>query len=563
MGTDETGLSRRRLLRNSAFGLGAAAVGTPLLSACGSSASATGGVSSKGLKSVLPDYVPLSGGVAADIPSVTGANGALTDPGYLSYPTNLVKTVSQMPGSGGAYNAITPLWGSIPPAGNAYYQAVNKALGASLVVNPANGNTYANTIPTLVAGNKLPDWIQLPSWWNSTLNVGELAANRFADLTPHLSGSNIRKYPNLAAIPTGGWEAGAWEGKLYGIPSFVTGQAVAGALYYRKDVFDAKGINPDDVKTADDLYHLGAELTAPKANVWAFDVLWLMIQQIYKVPSGGYFLENGKLRSALDSPQMVAALEYAYKLAKSGYVHPDALANDTSNGTQRLYSGKELVQSGGTGGWNVMDAQQGRAANPAYVRGAFKIFSSDGSTPTIALGPSTSEISYLSKSLSPSQVEECLRLANFLAAPFGTYEYTLLNYGVEGVDWTMGKDGPTYSNAGQKDANEQTYQFLCAPQLAVSNPGYNYITQAYCAWSADTVKYAYKPVFWNMNVTVPSRFSSVSTAQEVNDIITQVTYGTKTVGDFQSAVKSWKSSGGDALIAWYQTNVLDKFGAGQ
>jgi len=97
----------------------------------------------------------------------------------------------------------------------------------------------------------------------------------------------------------------------------------------------------------------------------------------------------------------------------------------------------------------------------------------------------------------------------------------------------------------------------------VSNPGYPSVTQAYCAWSADAVKYAYKPAFWNMNITVPSRFSSVSTAQEVNDIITQVTCGTKTVSDFQAAVKSWKSSGGDSMVAWYQSNVYDKYGAGQ
>ncbi|WP_051450836.1 ABC transporter substrate-binding protein [Actinospica robiniae] len=557
------GLSRRSLLRNSALGAGAAAVGVPLLAACGSSASASGGVSSKGLKTSLPDYVPLAAGTKPDIPSVTGVNGALTDPGYLNYPTNLVKTVSQVPGSGGSYSAITPLWGSIPTAGNAYYQAIDKALGAHLAVNPANGNTYNNTIPTLVAGNKLPDWIQLPSWWNASLNVGELAAGKFADLTSHLSGSNIRKYPNLAAIPSGGWEAGAWEGKLYGIPSFVTGQAFAGALYFRKDVFDAKGIDPADVKSADDLYQLGAELTAPKANVWAFDVLWLMIQQIYKVPSGGFFVQDGKVHSGFESPQMIPALEFAYKLAKSGYVHPDALANDTSNATQRFYSGKELVQPGGTGGWNVMDAQSGRAANPAYVRGAFPLFASDGSTPTIALGPSTSEISYLNKNLSSSQIEECLRIADYLAAPFGSYEYTLINYGVEGADWSMGAAGPTYTATGQKEANEQTYQFLASPQSVVSNPGYSSITQAYCAWSAAAVKQAYKPTFWNMNVTVPSRYSSVSTAQEVNDIITQVTCGTKAVGDFQAALKTWKSSGGDAMVAWYQTNVYDIYGAGQ
>lgn len=551
------------------LGLGAAAVGSPLLAACGSGegAAAKGGVSTKkGLSAVLPDYVPASGGVQADIPSVQGANGAVTDPGYLKYPTNLVKTVSSTPGSGGSYSAVTPLWGNIPASGNAYYQAVDKALGAHLTVNPANGNTYNNTVPTLVAGDKLPDWIQLPTWWNAALNVGELAATKFADLTPYLAGSGIRKYPNLAAIPSGGWEAGAWQGRLYGIPSFTSGQAFAGLLFYREDIFDARGINPDDVRSADDLYHLGAELTAPKSNVWAFDVLWTVIQQMYKVPPNpnGYTVTNGKLVTSFDSPEIEAALEFAYKLAKSGYVHPDALANDTSDAKQRFWSGKVLVTADGTGAWNAQDAQSGQAANKQYVRGGFKLFSADGtSTPTIQLGASTAEISYLNKSLSASQIEECLRIANYLAAPYGSYEYTLINYGVEGVDWTMSATGPAYTAQGQKEANQQTFQFLATGQNVVSNPGYNSVTRAFTAWSAEAVKYAYKPVFWNMNVTPPSRFASVSTAQQVADIITEVTYGTKTVNDYKTAVKNWKASGGDSLVSWYQDNVLDKFGTGQ
>jgi putative aldouronate transport system substrate-binding protein len=562
MRTDHTGLSRRGFLRVSALGLGATAFATPLLAACGDGGSAEGGVSKSGLASVLPDHVPLTGGVKPDIPSVTGANGAATEPGYLTYPAHPVTTAGGTPGSGGSYSAITPLWGAIPPAGNAYYKALNKALGANIEVNPANGNTYATTVPTLVAGDKLPDWIQIPSQWNTNFNVGALAATRFADLTPYLSGANIRKYPNLAAIATGGWEAGAWEGKLYGLPSFTQGDAFHSALFYRKDVFEAKGIDPDDVKSADDLYHLGAELSAPKSNVWAFDVLWLMIQQMFGAPTG-FYVDNGKLVHAFESPQTEAALEFAYKLAKSGYVHPSALANDTSNRTQRFYSGNELVTADGPGQWSVSDARQGLAANPKFQRGAFKLFSSDGSTPTIELGPSTGIVSYLNKRLSPKQIEECLRIANYLAAPFGSTEYQLINFGVEGVHWTASDDGPAYTDIGQRDCSQPTYQFLCAPESHVNSPGFKDVTQGYCAWVANAVKYARKPVFWNINATVPTRFSSVSTAQQVNDTITQVTCGTKTVADFKDAVKTWKAGGGDAMVDWYQKNVLDKYGTGQ
>ena len=49
-----------------------------------------------------------------------------------------MKTVSETPGAGGSYTAITPLWGTIPSANNPFDQAVNQALGATLSVAPAN-----------------------------------------------------------------------------------------------------------------------------------------------------------------------------------------------------------------------------------------------------------------------------------------------------------------------------------------------------------------------------------------------------------------------------------------
>ena len=236
MGTNGRELSRRSFFGATVVGM-SAVVGAPaLLSACGGGSGAAGHVNSNDLSAILPQFSPSTGGPAADLPSVPGAVGAATDPGFLKYPTDLVKTVPSAPGSGGSYKAITPLWGPIPKANNAYYQAVNKALGANVTVQPANGVTYDKTIPTLVAGNKLPDWIQIPSWWNANVNVGELVLSRFADLTSYLAGDKVKKYPNLAAIPSGGWQAGAWNNKLYGIPSYTSQSNFSGILFYRKDI---------------------------------------------------------------------------------------------------------------------------------------------------------------------------------------------------------------------------------------------------------------------------------------------------------------------------------------
>src|SRR5579862_235715 len=241
-------MSRRGFLTAAAGTVGAVAA-QPLLAACGTGAAPvkTGAASTSLLQQILPHYTPNSL-VKPDYPSINGSS-----PAYLSYPSDLVRTVSATPGSGGSYTAITPLWGTIPSAGNPFDQAVNKALGATVSVGPANGNNYSTILPPLFSGNKLPDWIQVPTFWAPPLNFGQAAADKLADLTPYLASDKIKAYPNLAAIFQGGWLSGVWDDKLYGFPSFAAGFNIGYQLYYRADVFDKLGLGTPKVTSMADL----------------------------------------------------------------------------------------------------------------------------------------------------------------------------------------------------------------------------------------------------------------------------------------------------------------------
>ena len=551
-----TAFTRRGFVTASAGAAGAIAL-SPLLAACGNNAGNGGASTKTGLQAALPNFKPLSGGVTPDIPVVAGTNGALTNPGFLSYPSNLVKTVTGQVGSGGSYAGVAPSWNPIPPAGNAYYSAVNKALSATFNSQPANGNTYATTIPPLIAANKLPDWIQIPSWLNATFNTGGLAGTKLADLTPYLAGDAIADYPNLAAIPTGGWQCGVWDNKLYGIPSYTDGEGFAGCLTYRKDLLDAKGITPN-IKTAADFKALGQEINDPSHNIWAFDAMFVYLYQVFDVPVNNFYLEGGKVSSAFDHPAMLECLDYCNQLAKAGLVHPDALAGVNTSNPTRFQAGKVYVEGNGLGAWNAGDAQTGGSARKGYTRQGFPLFSHDGSTPSIGLGASSGWVSYLNSNLSPDRIKECLRIANYFAAPFGSYEYNLINFGVEGVDYTMGADGPVRTTEGSNTAANNVYNFFGSPQASVYNAGYPEVTKAYCAWSADAAKYCYRPTFWNLNITVPNQYSKVAAATELNDAMQAVSSGKQPVSYYQSALSSWKSGGGDAMVAWYQKNVVDK-----
>lgn len=551
-----TVFTRRGVLTAAAGATGAIAL-SPLLAACGNSAGNGGASTKSGLQAALPNYKPFSGGVTPDFPIVTGANGALTNPGFLSFPANPVKTVSGPVGSGGTYAAVAPSWNPIPPASNSYYAAVNKALGATFNPQPANGNTYSTTIPPLIAADKLPDWLQIPGWLNATFNTGGLVGTKLADLTPYLAGDAINDYPNLAAIPTGGWQCGVWDNKLYGIPSFTDGEGFTGCLYYRKDLFDAKGITPS-VKSAADLKALGQEVNNPGGNIWAFDGMFVYLYQVFKVPLNNFYMEGGKVKSAFEHPAMLECLDFANSLAKAGLVHPDALANVNTSNPSRFQAGKVYMEGGGTGAWNAGDAQAGQAANKNYTRQAFPLFSADGSTPSIGMSASSGWVSYLNKRLSPSQIKECLRIANYFAAPFGSVEYNLINFGVEGVDYTMGADGPVRTTEGSNTAANNVYNFFGSPQATIYNIGYPEVTKAYCTWCADAAKYCYKPTFWNLNITVPNQYSKTAAATELNDAMQAVWSGKQPVSYYQNVLAGWKSGGGDAMVAWYQKNVVDK-----
>ena len=557
-----TYIDRRRFLELAGLGTIAVTAGG-LLAACGDAKTTSGpGTTGKDqLAKLLPAYVP-SDSVKADIPSVQGANGFFSTPVFLSYPASPVATTTGVPGKGGSYSTITPLWGAIPSAsGNSYYDAVNKALGASIKLQPSDGSNYDKVLPTLFAGNKLPDWIQIPSWNMGNLGFAD-AVTKFADLGPYLSGDAVKAYPNLAAIPTSAWQCCIWNGKLYGLPCYYGGATIAGTLFYRKDILEKEGINADDIKDPDDLAALGKQLTSAASGRWAFDDIFDYTAPIFKFPTDPNrwkIDENGKIIHRYETPGILEALDWHYKAAKAGWVHPDAMTDNSQAGKQRFWSGKVAVTGDGPGAWKGDDAKSGLAANPTYNRQAFKLLSTDGK-PQIEMNPSAGMYSFLNAKLSPDQIKECLSIANYLAAPYGSAEWLTVNFGVPQTDYTMADGNPVLTAEGSKEV-ATTYQFLVTP-LTPATVLFNQtqVAKDAAAWEADMVKYAVKPAFYGMNVTEPAQYAKIN--QPMVDVVKDVRYGRKPVSAFQEALKTWQAQGGNALRAFYE-DIRTKYGTGQ
>src|SRR6185312_4180488 len=109
---------------------------------------------------------------------------------------------------------------------NPAWQAVNKALNATVKYQIVTSADYPVKLGTVMAGNDLPDLLYMytapgaASTLAAAPGVPQFLQSQAADLTPYLSGDAAKDYPNLAAIPTPAWKnAGcAYPGHLYMVP---------------------------------------------------------------------------------------------------------------------------------------------------------------------------------------------------------------------------------------------------------------------------------------------------------------------------------------------------------
>src|SRR5262245_33553560 len=161
----------------------------------------------------LPSYVPPADAPPPDVPG-----GAITPPGYTKYPDQLVRSVADPPAKGGEITIITQTLGTAPTPmeSNPVWQELNKRVGATLRLTITPFADYGQKIPTIIAGNDMPDLLFLPNG-QPVPGFPQFLDARCADLTPYLSGDAVKAYPNLAAHPTQVWKSTVINNKIYGV----------------------------------------------------------------------------------------------------------------------------------------------------------------------------------------------------------------------------------------------------------------------------------------------------------------------------------------------------------
>ncbi|OIV38364.1 hypothetical protein BIV57_06105 [Mangrovactinospora gilvigrisea] len=538
-------LSRRTMLRSA--GIATAALAAPtLLSACGSSSGGSGHVANKGTKlAPWPTYTPKTG----PAPDLKGDPSTGVEDAYLKYPSKLTKGTSGTPGDGSTLKVMTITYGTppTPEAQNKYWQAMEKALGVKIAFTAIPASDFSQKMSTVMAGNSLPDILNIGG--GITLpHEADFVMKTMADISEYVSGDAIKDYPNLANIPTDSWKAvGRFHGGIYGVP--VQRAKPGNALWINGDAFAKEGYKVGAPWSEDQFTNALRGLTHGKQygiGGSTGGLSWPTYAGSFAIPNS-WSLKGGKFTSQYESAGFKEMLAYLQKLWKTGLFYPDSTSTSQVDMKTLYYNG--TVKSYGDG-FSALPTTLGLVHD--FQAMPMVPFAPSGVTPTPWAGSNKFGYTVINKTLAKDKVKMVLRVLDHLASPFGTEEYQLMHYGVEGVHFKYNSAGdPIPTKLGQtENITNLPFQYVCdAPQVLYVPGAQQGVKNAYEYEKATCPKMIQNPANGLRSDTATSTGATLDT--DMTDTLTSIITGRQQVSSWDAAVKKWKSGGGDKIASEY------------
>ncbi len=530
-------LSRRSVLGGALLGGSAVALGLPGLAACGKPDQGAQTGADKAVS--LPTYVPRTL-VEPDLPG----NEHGVQPAYLKYPRKLEKSNDELP----SWETLTSLvltWNPPPPPRekNTYWKAVEAKLGGQINPTLVPAADYTSKVNAVLAGNDLPDTVFMSGDQFNLPGLPQLLQAKFADLSEYLAGDAVKDFPNLANIPTYSWRLARVAGRMWGVP--LEQSVITMGFMARLDTMkQLAGATPDDITTTDDLLTLCRELTSERDNRWALgpfgSSLMLFLAAAFGAPNQWGKKSDGSLVRSWETEEYVEALDFHVKLVKAGLVYPGFAGLSTAQAADLFSSGKIALYGDGVGGWRGWVEEKHR---PVEQLGALYPLAHGGGDPHYYLSPGLTGVTMFRKDEAP-EIKERLAIVNALAAPFGSEESMLIDYGVKGVDYELQKGEPVITARGLAETKNGFYNIGARPRVLYSGASPEWARRQH-AWETKVAPAGVE----DPSVGVYSKTATKSGAatQAMEDTITDVVSGRKSVKDFQRAVRDWRSKFGDQI----------------
>ncbi len=411
-------------------------------------------------------------------------------------------------------------------------------------------------INTALASDSLADIVTLTMLDNSSVR-NSLKSGLFWEVEPYL-----KDYPNLAKISPDTIKSASIGGKLYGIP-FQKDLARNGVTL-RKDWLDKLGLEVP--KTTDELMEVARAFTEddPDGNgqddttgfVDRNDLVYGAFKTLgsyFGTPNNWQVSADGKMTPEFMTDGYLKTMNYMKQLYDKGYMNKDFAVTAKTDQQQKFAQGKAGIYVGALfDSKNLLNMSKGVQDNMQLVMA--NDITSTGKESDRAIWAANNGIGGLlafprTEVKDEAQLKRILQFVNDL---LDEDSYALMTYGIEGTHYKLDdKDAATIINT---DLWQQEVQ-----PFAASRPK----ESGFKIHDADPLKQqADKMIADNANYAVLNPAYSLDSetyntqGSELQKIITDSTYkyilGEIDEAGFKEALETWKSSGGNSIIAEYE-----------
>lgn len=469
---------------------------------------------------------------------------------YLSYPADPPKVNKSVPLSGGKVTAFCEVSTVPPPLDkNRFWQELNKRLGGELEIQMAPTADYAAKFQTLVAGDQLPEIVQLKP---ALRDLPNLLKARFLDLSDLLSGTAVREYPNLASIPSYAWKACIYNNGLYGVPFSLP--AVPNGLFARTDIIDSLGLSIE-VNSGEEFLSLCREVTDAKRNRYALSAPTTMLNSFFVPMHGGpnqWKVEGGQFTSWWETDEYKTALENVAAAFKQQLFHPDSLAKPQAK--QWFGNGATVFNPDGLTAWPSYVRDYGTSGKPfnlGLVRppkwgggGPAKAFQGGGIYTFVGL-----------TTRDKKRAADLLRLIDWLAAPIGSEEFRFRTYGIKDHNYRLEGTDPVAAGAIDEVRLPTSYIGRGAPYIYTPGDpdGTRYQFEFQKAVNPDSAPLPTIGLYSASAATI-----GATAGKKVGDLIIDIIAGRKPLSEWDDAIREWRSAAGDKIKAEYAQSLSEQ-----
>ena len=258
---------------------------------------------------------------------------------------------------------------------------------------------------------------------------------------------------------------------------------------------------------------------------------------------------GGKFTYYLETEEGKAAVSFNRQLFQAGVYHPNANNMSTVQAKSGFYGTKFAAYNDGFSAYQST-WQNVKQIDPKFEPRVIIPFGHNGGRGSYFLGSGSFAFTAIKKT-SKARVQELLRIANYLAAPFGTEEAFFLAFGAKDIDYSTDKNGSPILTTRGKAENALNQGYITSGPSIMYDAQYPDFIKAIHAQEAQLVPLGVAdPTVGLYSETNTEKNGDLSSLL-LNPRLSAIISGKMPMSDYDQLVKDWRSQGGDQIKKEY------------